>query len=42
MVEYKTLRENSTSIMERDIKPQGIYGNMKGCLLEVNLEEQGW
>ena len=42
MVEYKTLRENSTSIMERDIKPQGIYENMKGCLLEVNLEEQGW
>ena len=42
MVEYKGLRENSTSIMEREIKPSGVYSNMKGCILEVNFEGQGW
>ena len=46
MVEYKSLRENSTRIpereREREKKPQGVYRNMKGCILEANLEGQGW
>ena len=36
------LRENSTNILEREKKPQGIYKNMKGCILEAYLEGQGW
>ena len=40
MVEYKSLRENSASIRERD-KALGVYRNMKGCILEYNLEGQG-
>ena len=35
MVEYESLRENSTSILERD-------QNMKECSLEANLEGEGW
>ena len=42
MVEYKTLRENSASVLEREIKPLGIYRNMNGCILKANLEGQGW
>ena len=42
MVEYKSFRDNSTSILEREIKPEGVYRNMKGCILEANLEGQGW
>ena len=42
MVEYKTLRENSASALERELKPLGIYRNMKGCILKANLEGQGW
>ena len=38
---YKILRENSTSILERD-KGWEVYRNMKGCILGANLEEQGW
>ena len=41
-VEYKSLRENSTSILEREIKPYGVYRNMKGCMLGANLEGEGW
>ena len=41
-MEYKSLRENSTSILEREIKSQGGYRNMKGCILEANVEGQGW
>ena len=37
MVEYKTLRENSTSILEREIKPWTVYRNVKECILEANL-----
>ena len=25
----------------REIKPYGVYRNMKGCILRANLEEQG-
>ena len=28
MVEYKSLRENLTSILEREIKSQEVYRNM--------------
>ena len=45
MVEYTGLRENSTSILEREIKRLGYYRNVKGCILMydvTNLEEQGW
>ena len=42
MVEYKNLRENSTSILEREIKPYEVYRNMKGSILETNFEGQGW
>ena len=42
MVEYKSLRENLTGILDREIKPEGVYRNMKGCILEANLEGQGW
>ena len=42
MVEYKNLRENSTIILEREIKPYEVYRNMKGCILETNFEGQGW
>ena len=42
MVEYKSLRENSTSILERELKPKGVYRNMKGCILDANFEGQGW
>ena len=42
MMEQKRLRENSTSILERDVKPEEVYENMKGCILEANLEGQGW
>ena len=31
MVEYKNLRENL-----------GVYRNLKGCILEANLEGKGW
>ena len=40
MVEYKCLRENSTSILERD--KEIVYRNMKGRFLDANLEGQGW
>ena len=26
----------------REIKPYGVYRNTKGCILEANLEGQGW
>ena len=42
MVEYKRLRENPARILEREIKPQEVYRNMKECNLEDNLEAQGW
>ena len=44
MVEYNSLRENSASILEREreIKPKGVYRNMKGCILGANFEGQGW
>ena len=38
----KSLRENLTSILKTEMKPQGFYRNMKGCILETNLEVQGW
>ena len=41
MVQYKSLRENSTSILERD-KALGSYGNMKRCILEAKFEGQRW
>ena len=41
-MEYKILKENSTNIIERDIKHCGVYINFKGCIFEANLEEQGW
>ena len=42
MEEYKSLRENLTSFLEIEIKSQGFYRKMKGCILETNLEVQGW
>ena len=42
MVEYKSLREISTNILERKIKPQGVYRKMKGCILKVNFGGEGW
>ena len=38
----KVLKENLTSILERELKPNGVNRNMKGCILEANLEGQGW
>ena len=35
MMEYKSLRENSTTILEREIKSQGV-------ILEANVAGQGW
>ena len=40
MVEYKSLRENSTSILERD-KALGSLHKYES-ILEDNLEERGW
>ena len=37
-----SLKENSTSILEREITPEGVYRNMKGCILWVDLEGQVW
>ena len=50
MVEYKCLRENSTTILERERererkrerKPQRVYKKMEERILEANLEGQGW
>ena len=42
MVEYKSLRENSTSILEREIKPYRVYKKANERILEANLEGQGW
>ena len=42
MMEYKSLRENSTSILKRDKAIEGVYRNMKGCVLEANIEGQEW
>ena len=39
---YTNMRENSTSILERDKAPKSFYRNMKGCILKANLERQGW
>ena len=39
MVEYKSLRENSTSILEREKNPCLVYKNMKGFILEANLDK---
>ena len=41
MVEYNNLRENSTNILKREIKHRRVYRNMKGRILEANLEGQG-
>ena len=40
-LEYRSLRENSTSILDR-YKAIGSYRNMKGCILDANFEGQGW
>ena len=42
MMEQKRLSENSTNILERDVKPERVYENMKGCVPEANLEGQVW
>ena len=52
MVEYKSSRESSTSILEREregererereIKPSGVYRNMKGCIIDANCKRQDW
>ena len=42
VMEYKSLRENSTSILKRDKAIEGVYRNMKGCVLEANIEGQEW
>ena len=39
MVKYKSLRENSTSILERN--KSLVYRNMKRCIYETNLEGLG-
>ena len=39
MVKYKSSRENSTSILERN--KSLVYRNMKRCILETNLEGLG-
>ena len=38
MMEYKSLSKISTSILERETEPQGVYRNTKGCILEANLD----
>ena len=40
MVEYKKLRENSTSILEREIKPEGVYRNIKDVSLRLILKDK--
>ena len=40
MVQYKSLRENSTNILQREIKPYGVYRNMKGCILGLTLKDK--
>ena len=41
MVKYKSLIENSASILEREREPKGVYRNMKEYILEVNPDGQG-
>ena len=36
------MRENSTSILQREIKHYRVYRNMKGSILETNLEGKWW
>ena len=39
MVELKGLRENSKSILLKEIKPKGVYRNINGCILESSILE---
>ena len=41
MVEYKSLKKNSPSIVEKD-NAFASYRNMTGYILEANFEGQGW
>ena len=36
MVGYTGLRENSTNILEGQLKSSGVYRNMGECIIEVN------
>ena len=38
MIEYKKLRENSTSILERETKPEGVFRNIKDVSLRLILK----
>ena len=36
------VREKIEHVFWREIKTYGVYINMKGCILEANLEQQEW
>ena len=41
MVKYLQVREKIQQVFCREINPQGVYRNIKGCIFKANLEGQG-
>ena len=39
MVGYTVLRGNTTDILAQSDQPNGVYKNMRGCILEVILKD---